>query len=152
MSEEKTAAGARKLGLYFLASGAAALVNFLSRFAYDLTFEFATSVVLAYCTGMIVNFSLSKLFVFGARKSGNTWREGIKFLIVAGAGLAVTTLVSLAAVWAMQWRPVLSDAPLQYTIAHACGMAAGFVANFGGHKLVSFRETGLWARLRRPEP
>ncbi len=148
MSEEKSRSAVRKLGLYFLASGAAALVNFLSRFAYDLSFEFAASVVLAYCTGMIVNFSLSKLFVFDARKSGNTWREGIKFLLVAGAGLAVTTGVSLAVVWAFKLRPSFSET-LQYTIAHACGMGAGFVANFGGHRLVSFRETGLWARLRK---
>ena len=139
----------KKLLLYFLASGLAALVNFVSRFGYDLYFSFGVSVVFAYCTGMVVNFSLSKLFVFGARKSGNSVREGVKFIVVAGGGLLVTTAVSLGAAWALGFSPFVSE-EVHLMLAHACGMGAGFIANFAGHRFVSFRETGLWSRFIVP--
>lgn len=137
----------RALLLYFLASGTAAAVNFATRFLYDLRFSFTVSVVLAYCTGMIVNFALSKLFVFGARSSGNTLREFVKFLAVALTGLLFTTGVSVAAAWALESFTSL-ESRLLFAGAHACGMAAGFAANFAGHRLFSFRETGLWKRIQ----
>lgn len=141
----------RGLGLYFIASGTAAAVNFGSRFVYDSFFTFGTSVVLAYCTGMFVNFSLSKLFVFDARTSGRTWREFTKFIAVASLGLVVTYGVSMGGVWFFERWSFGISVELYHTLAHVAGMGAGFVANFIGHKLISFRETGLWDAFRKRE-
>ncbi len=135
------------LGLYFLASGTAAAVNFGSRFVYDAFFSFGVSVIFAYCTGMLVNFSLSKLFVFEARHSGKTWRELAKFLVVAGLGLLFTYGVSISAAWFLDGLALGFSQELTHTAAHIAGMGAGFVANFIGHKLISFRETGIWDRM-----
>ena len=138
----------RQIWMYFLTSGLAALVNFASRFYYNMFFLFGTSVVLAYCTGMLVNFTLSKLYTFDSRKSGKTHREVLKFFVVAGLGLLVTYVVSTGLLHAL--NPYFeSRQELLKTISHIGGMGVGFVANFVGHKLVTFKTTGLWDSLTR---
>ena len=138
----------KQLLKYGATSGIAALVNFLSRFGFSGFFDFGTSVVLAYCTGMVVNFVLSKYFAFDSGQSGRLPRELLKFFLVALVGLFVTYIISMLAL--RFGGPVLGDMgpETRQAAAHLAGMAAGFAANFVGHKLFSFRVTGLWDKIK----
>ena len=147
----------RKFLLYVFFAGFAALVNFASRFLYEALpgVSFEGAVALAYISGMAVNFAFSKWITFQAAESGRLRREAIKFLVVASVGLLTTLTVAAAALRAFLWaapgfedRVGLSfDRQTLAALAHLAGMAAGLVANFLGHELISFRRTGIAERI-----
>ncbi|MCB1173204.1 MAG: GtrA family protein [Leptospiraceae bacterium] len=150
----------QKFALYTFFSAFAALVNFGSRFLYDMIpgVHFLVAVTLAYLTGMVVNFISSKWLVFDSGQSGRTRREAVKFLFIAILGLFVTVIVSAIALWILKqstmgqflvkWITTSADfADPRPTIAHALGMLAGLLANFVGHEFLSFKETGIWDRI-----
>ena len=131
---------------YFFFAGLAAFVNFASRFLFNLAFDFRLSVVLAYFTGMFINFTLSKRYLFSARHSGSTRSEFAKFFLVALGGLAVTFGVSITMLKLLEAQSLGIE--VSRAAAHLCGMAAGFMANYFGHKFFSFRKTGLYKLLK----
>lgn len=137
-----------KLVLYLLASGAAALVNFASRFFYDLFLDFWVSVVAAYFTGMAVNYVLSRKFVFSSYAGATTSRTLPKFALVALAGLGVTTAASILALDFLQGRLALAE-PLAKALAHCVGIGMAFIASFLGHNFLTFRATGVSRFLKR---
>lgn len=129
-----------------------------------LGIDFGVSVVLAYFTGMIVGFVLSKLFVFKAQENGNIWREMIKFTLVSIVAMLVTLVGSLIALrifnWYFQANPeqhkLVADliantfhikAINRELASHLAGTCVGFFANFFGHKLFTFRTTGYWDKM-----
>ena len=134
--------------LYFLSASSAALLNFVSRFAFESVVSYEFSIVLAYFTGMMLNFTLSKRYVFKQQDSGRTRVEMLKFFVVALSGLLVTfvvatvTLSFCTGLWAGSWSPSVLK-----TTSHLAGMAAAFVWNFSLHKWVSFQRTHLMSRL-----
>ncbi len=130
---------------YFLLAGVAASVNFTSRFIYDLFLDFRYSVVFAYSSGMLVSFVLSKRYIFSVRESGRTHTEFIKFTLTATVGLIVTCFVSVGMLGFIHSRTHLHEG--EKVISHICGIGAGFIANYFGHKFFSFRETGLARRI-----
>lgn len=155
---------AKRLSLYTVFSGLAALVNFASRFGYDLlltgvlerSVSYFVSVTLAYLTGMVVNFGLSKYITFQAKSSGRTRRELIKFLTIGLLGLLTTVAGSFLGYGIGQHlAPLLQAAPVSLavsdealrTLGHLFGMGLGLIVNFVGHDRVSFRSTGLWDRI-----
>lgn len=137
-----------KIFLYFLASGAAALVNFGSRFLYDLFMDFWVSVIAAYFTGMLVNYVLSRKYVFSSYAGATTTKTLSKFAIIAFLGLGVTTAVSLLALDLLQERFALGE-PLAKPLAHCLGIGTAFVASFLGHNFLTFRATGFSRLLKR---
>src|SRR5262249_56828281 len=54
----------RQFGRFLLAGGLAALVNWLSRFVFNLVMSYAAAIVAAFALGMAVAFVLNKRFVF----------------------------------------------------------------------------------------
>ena len=86
-----------ELIVYLAIASIGFLVNVGSRIIYSevVHIEFWPSIVLAYGTGMIVGFVLTKFFAFNARASDNTQREMIKFVLVSIAALVVTLIISL---------------------------------------------------------
>jgi putative flippase GtrA len=113
---------------------------------------------------MVVAFTLSKLFLFNAKKSGNIVKEAIKFTVVSGAALLVTLGFALLAlqinnyyleinpevhVWA---KDTFGSMGLKFVnrelASHVFGTIFGFITNFFGHKLISFRSTGILTKLR----
>ncbi len=155
MTEKKIT---RKFLLYIFFSGFAALVNFASRFLYETIpgVNFEIAVALAYVSGMMVNFAFSKWITFQAASSGRFKREAIKFFAVASLGLLVTVGISAGALRFLHWigpsvapnLPLEADQETLAAVAHLVGMAAGLVANFIGHELVSFRSTGIGDKLK----
>lgn len=137
-----------KVLLYFMVSGVAALVNFGSRFFYDLFFDFWVSVVFAYFSGMLVNYALSRKYVFSSYTGATTAKTLSKFALVAFLGLGITTIVSLLALELFQQRIALGE-NLAKALAHCFGIGTAFVASFLGHNFLTFRATGFSRLLRR---
>lgn len=136
-----------RIFLYFLASGVAALVNFSSRFFYDLFLNFWLSVIAAYFTGMLVNYLLSKKYVFSSYAGATIPKTLSKFSIIALLGLAVTTVVSILALDFFQARFAIGE-PVAKAMAHCLGIGTAFVASFLGHNFLTFRATGVSRLLR----
>lgn len=137
-----------KLFLYFIVSGTAALVNFGSRFFYDLFCDFWVSVIAAYFTGMLVNYALSRKYVFATYAGATTTKTLSKFTIIAGLGLCVTTVVSVMALDLLQRHFLLAE-QLARALAHCLGIGTAFVVSFLGHNFLTFRATGLSRFFKR---
>jgi putative flippase GtrA len=168
-------ATARQAFLYLQASIIGTLANFVSRFAWSELVGFEAGVLLATYTGMVIVFLLSYRRAFGVRRPDAAM--GLRFVLVAHAGMAVVWVVSVAALRVAEslvpllpgwpaaadgagvllhdpaaWRAVLPQggaaalAPVMGRAleggCHAAGIVAGFVVNFAGHKLYSFRRRG----------
>lgn len=98
--------------------------------------------MLAYFTGMICNYLLSRKYVFSSYNGATMGRTFTKFAFVALLGLVITTLVSMLALeiflansWGKeQWAKAA---------AHCLGIGAAFFVSFLGHNFLTFRETGV---------
>ena len=134
---------------FFLTALFGASVNFFSQILYRKSFDYSTSVFLGYLTATVVSFVPTKLFAFSAKQTGNTGREMIKFVIIAliawgvQVGIAVGTLEWIANPYfpsvSTFWREKGS---------HVVGMGFSFLANYFGHKLLTFRSTGMYDKIR----
>lgn len=136
---------------FFLTALLGASVNFFSQIFYreTLDYSFATSVLLGYLTATVISFVPTKLFAFSAKGTGNTSREAIKFVGIALVAWAVQYFVSVGTLhWiANPLFPTLDEFWREKT-SHVVGMGFSFLANYFGHKLLTFRSTGMYDRLR----
>lgn len=134
---------------FFLTAILGASVNFITQIVYRNYFDFATSVFLGYLTATVVSFVPTKRFAFSAGKTGNTGREAIKFLLIAFVALIVQVYVSkFTLAWvANPFFPEL-DPFWREKGSHVVGMGLSFLANYFGHKLLTFRSTGVYDKLR----
>lgn len=114
----------------------AALTNVLSRMAFSSVMAYSFAIAAAYLAGMIVAFTLSRLFVF--ESGADSWRkELLRFSLVNAGSFVQVWLVSLLlADWAfprfgVQWH--------RETLAHAIGVGSPIVFSYLGHKHFSFR-------------
>ncbi|GAB3706541.1 hypothetical protein GCM10027592_40120 [Spirosoma flavus] len=142
----------REFFTYFLTALLGASINFVSRIFYRHYFEldYATSVLCGYLTATVLTFIPTKKYAFSAGKTGNTAREAIKFLGIALVALVVQVYVSK---YTLEWvaTPLLPSPNLKIwreTGSHVVGMGASFMANYFGHKLLTFRSTGFYDKLR----
>jgi putative flippase GtrA len=130
-------AGASPQFFKFVAvSGIAAATNFCSRLLFSLFAPYPVAIVLAYCIGMTVAFSLNRWLVFAA--STNSLRKQMAFFVLVNLfGLAQTLVVSLVlAHWVLPWLGVTAHVE---EIAHAVGIAVPTISSYLGHKYLSFR-------------
>lgn len=169
-SELKTNQSVRKRRLkelisYFGVAGVAYGFNVGSRIIYNdyLGLSFEASITLAYGTGMVVAFTLSKLFLFGAKGSGNLYKELAKFVLVSTAAWFVTLQFALFALkinnYYLQEHPEVhawaktNIGKLGFKfldrrlLSHVFGTGFGFVTNFIGHKLFTFRSTNILEKI-----
>lgn len=126
----------RRIGRFLLAGGFAALVNWAARFPLSEVMPFGAAVIVAYAIGMVVGFSLYRVFVFEAHQ-GNARDQLWKFVLV--------NLVGAAEVWALAMAFVHWLAPaIGWTlwvepIAHAAAIGIGAATSYVGHRLLTFR-------------
>ncbi len=121
---------------FLVAGGIAAVVNFGSRFFYNQYMSFGNAVIVAYITGMITAFTLSKLFVF-KKSSHSTFKEFYYFTLVNIVAVIQTYLISVGlANW---FFPTINFTLYPKAIAHAIGVAFPVFTSFVGHKYLSFR-------------
>lgn len=134
---------------FFLTALLGASINFLSRIFYRDYFDFDTSVLCGYLTATVLTFIPTKRFAFSAGKTGHMGREAVKFLAIALVALLVQVYV---AKYTLEWvaNPLVPSAPKLWreTGSHVVGMGASFLANYFGHKLLTFRSTGVYDKLK----
>lgn len=128
--------GSRQFLFFLLTGGVAAVVNFVSRIAYDVWVDFSTAIILAYLTGMVTAFILARTFVF--TESRTTLRRSVLlFSLVNLAAVAQTWLISMGL--AMFALPALGVTRFVPEIAHAVGVMVPAFTSYLGHKYWSFR-------------
>jgi putative flippase GtrA len=127
---------------FLLAGGLAALINFGSRFLYNLFFNFSTAVVLAFFTGLTAGYLLNKRYVFTA--SGNTVGQEMGwFVLINLLALAQTWGLSLYLVQILPDYITVNSArasELVEALAHGAGILLPVFTSYIGHKYLTFRE------------
>jgi putative flippase GtrA len=125
-----------QFGRFLIAGGFAAIVNWTSRFAFNLVMSYAAAIVAAYALGMAVAFVLNKRYVFPYSQRA------------VAAEMSFFVLFNLAAfpvVWAIAYLlgerllPGLLPRQLALALGHGCGVAVPALINFVLHKLITFR-------------
>jgi putative flippase GtrA len=122
---------------FIIAGGLAAIVNFGSRFIYDDYMSFGNAVILAYMTGMMIAFTLSKFFVFKKSKH-SVKREILYFSLVNIVAVIQTYIISVSSVNYI--FPSINFTFHSESIAHAVGIIFPVFTSFIGHKYFSFKE------------
>ena len=114
----------------------AAIANILSRMALSHVVGYSASVALAYVVGMVVAFTLSRMFVFEGTE--NSWgKELTRFAIVNAFAFVQVWVVSLLlASWLF---PKFGFHWHAETVAHVIGVGSPIVFSYFGHKHFSFR-------------
>ncbi len=106
-------------------------------------------MLLGYLTATVLTFIPTKKYAFAAAKTGNTGREAIKFLGIALVALVVQVYVSK---FTLDWvaNPLFPELPqwAREKGSHVVGMGMSFLANYFGHKLLTFRSTGVYDRIK----
>jgi len=126
----------RQFMMFILVGGVAALANFLSRILYSHWLDFTPAIVLAYITGMVTAFVLSRMFVF-KESTRPLHHSAFYFVLVNLFAVAQTWIVSM--VLAFHVLPWLSIDVLRMEIAHAVGVVVPVFSSYVGHKYLSFR-------------
>ena len=127
---------------FLLAGGLAAVVNFGSRFFYNLFVDFSTAVVLAFITGLTTGYLLNKRYVFTS-SANSVVQEVSWFVIINLLALAQTWGLS---VYLVQLLPqyIATDTPGRVAtvaaVAHAAGILLPVFTSYIGHKYLTFRE------------
>lgn len=111
---------------------------------------FQWSVFAGYMTATVVSFVPAKLFAFSAKGSGNTHRESVKFLLIAILALGIQVGISSLTLDYIA-NPLFSDFTLflREKFSHLVGMGCSFLANYYGHKFLTFRSTGIYDKIKR---
>ena len=121
---------------FLLAGGFASGVSWASRFLFNTVMPFALAVATATALGMVIGFLIYRSFVFpGSSRSLAAPLGG--FLLVNLIGGLVTVAVAIVARDGLLMPLGLTE--IAAPAAHAIGIMAGAVANYIGHKTVTFR-------------
>lgn len=128
----------KQFGLFVVAGGIAACVNFFSRILLSHWLAYSEAIVVAYVLGMITAFVLNRLLVF-KQVSRSMRHQVFWFTIVNLAAVLQTLAISL---WLVNWVfPRMGFIWHPETVAHAFGVAVPVITSFVGHKYLSFRST-----------
>lgn len=123
---------------FLLLGGLAAAINWLVRFPLSLVLPFPAAVFVAYLIGMSAGFTLYRAYVFPNSRQPVPLQVTL-FLIVNALGAVVVMAVSLALLHHL--LPAIGWSVLPEAVAHGTAIGVGAVANFFGHKYLSFRVT-----------
>lgn len=134
---------------FFLTAVLGASINFVSQIFYRNFFDFQTSVLCGYLTATVLTFVPTKRYAFSARDTGNTGREVVKFLGIAVIALVVQVYGSKYTLEGIA-NPLFPGVRQLWRekASHVAGMGMSFLANYFGHKLLTFRSTGVYDKLR----
>lgn len=121
---------------FLLLGGLAAAINWLVRFPLSLVLPFPAAVFIAYLIGMSAGFTLYRAYVF-PNSARPVSAQAALFLIVNAVGAVVVMAMSLALLDRV--LPVIGWRFLPEAFAHGTAIGVGAVANFFGHKYLSFR-------------
>jgi putative flippase GtrA len=121
---------------FLLLGGVAAGVNLIARAAFQPFVGFEAAVALAYLCGMIVAYTLFRIFVFGA--SGRSIAsEAWRFTLVNLVSMALVWIISVGLARAI--FPAISFTWHADHIAHLIGVLSPALTSWIGHKRYTFR-------------
>lgn len=120
---------------FLFVGGIAASINFISRIGFNAFFSYRVSIVLAYIIGMIIAFTLFKLYVF--EKSNLHYSQEIKnFTLVNMLGIIQVWFISVGL--AEYLFPYVSFEFYPSEVAHFIGLGIPAISSYFGHKYFSF--------------
>jgi putative flippase GtrA len=126
-----------QFGRFLIAGGVALLANWLSRFVFGWYVGFGWSIVLAYLVGIVVAFTLNKIFVFPHGDRSLNSELFLFFLINIGAFPVVWIAAYILGDWIfVRWIPER----LALALGHGIAITFPALINFVLHKFVTFRE------------
>lgn len=123
---------------FLLLGGLAAAINWLVRFPLSAVLPFDLAVVAAYVIGMSAGFVLYRTYVFPG-SARPVVEQSLVFLAVNlfGAGVVLGfTWLFLSLVSDTGWPLFVREG-----LAHGLAIGIGAVANFFGHKTLTFART-----------
>jgi putative flippase GtrA len=123
---------------FLLLGGLAAAINWLVRFPLSAVLPFDLAVIAAYMIGMSAGFLLYRTYVFPG-SSRPVVGQSVVFLAVnlVGAGVVLGfTWLFLSLLSETGWPLVVREG-----LAHGAAIGIGAVANFFGHKTLTFART-----------
>jgi putative flippase GtrA len=126
----------RQFGRFLLAGGFAAIVNWLSRFAFNLVMSYALAIAAAYALGMAVAFVLNKQYVFP---------YGRRPLVAEMSFFVLFNVAAFPFVWVAAYvlgqlvLPQFLPRQLALALGHGCAVALPAFVNFVLHKSITFR-------------
>ena len=129
----------KRFALFLFAGGTAALVNILSRVAFNLLMPYEVAIVVAYLCGMTTAYLLNKRFVFASSGRGVA-SEYTRFALVNLAAVAQVWIVSVGL--ARMVFPAISFIWHAETVAHVIGVMIPVFTSYMGHKHFSFAAKG----------
>jgi putative flippase GtrA len=124
-----------QFALFVVVGGFAAVVNIVSRVAFNLAMPYEAAIVVAYACGMTTAYVLNRKFVFAA-SGRRPIDEYARFTLV--------NLVAVAQVWIVSVTlarlafPAIGFAWHAETSAHVIGVLVPVVTSYLGHKHFSF--------------
>ncbi|MBB2960786.1 GtrA family protein [Methylobacterium sp. R2-1] len=123
---------------FLIAGGSATAINWLTRIPLSLVLPFEAALLAAYGLSMVASFWLYRAFVFRATSRGSLRGQVGLFLAVNAVGAGVVLAVSTAMLDGL--THLLPDLRLSVAeaLAHGVGIAVGAVANYLGHRLITF--------------
>ena len=129
----------KRFALFLFAGGTAALVNILSRIAFNWFMPYEVAIVVAYLCGMTMAYLLNKRFVFTSSGRGVA-SEYTRFALVNLAAVAQVWIVSVGL--ARLVFPAISFIWHAETVAHVIGVMIPVFTSYMGHKHFSFAAKG----------
>ena len=129
----------KRFALFLFAGGTAALVNILSRIAFNWLMPYEVAIVVAYLCGMTTAYLLNKRFVFASSGRGVA-SEYTRFALVNLAAVAQVWIVSVGL--ARLVFPAIGFACHAETIGHVIGVTIPVFTSYMGHKHFSFAAKG----------
>jgi putative flippase GtrA len=125
----------RQFVYFMLAGGVAALANIGTRILFNRVAPFEISVILAYCVGVAVAYTLNRWFVFQSASPKTVTQIG-RFLIVNLVALAQVYGVSV--LLARVLFPGVGFSFYPDTIAHVAGVLSPVITSYLLHKNYTF--------------
>jgi putative flippase GtrA len=125
----------RQFLLFLMVGGLAAFLHWLARIALSYWFSFSVAVVLAYCVGMAVAFSLNSLFVFPASDKPRHL-QGRDFVLVNLAFLPVVWGASVL----IERTVTTWGLPHPQAVAHGIAVLLPTLLTFLIYKFFAFKE------------
>ncbi len=149
----------KDLVAYFLIAGTGAIIQLLAGALIKDWFHLAyeASILPAYFISLIAGFIMTKLFSFDARKSQQTRREMIKFMMVATFSGFVTWGFSILPYHFIQsnYNDLMVRIPYSFKKVNVTqisttlnGMGFSFMSNYVLHKTFTFKSSGFYDRFK----
>ncbi|KQT49250.1 sugar translocase [Methylobacterium sp. Leaf456] len=123
---------------FLIAGGSAAAINWGARILLSLALPFEAALIVAYAVGMAAGFWLYRRFVFRGAGAGSVRGQLPLFLAVNMVGMGVVLAVSAGFVAALGVLLPGLSLPVAEALSHGVGIAVGAVANYFGHRLLTF--------------